>query len=537
MNTKHEAVGLSDEEVSKIFSSTWFGRSLVSGSGAKLWKDGGVCILNQPLYKLEIPVDWLDDPYNHRSWRWILNAFQWMDQLLARFKLNQDEGAIQTCATYFLDWAKFYIVGEREGEFLWKDDAVSFRTFRLSIISAYIFGSGRYSDEEIGLTEDILHKHYLELSNPKKFKSNNHGIFQIRALMSLLTLHPSVGDVEESEKYVTKRLNLLWTRQYGTQNIHLENSTGYHQYIVKEFEEILDSPELEGLRFSFDKEKIKEVRDNTKFLFHPNGAGTLFGDSNLVQQEHEVVTGDHIFNEAGYAILAGSEATKNNSYLAIRTGFPSEAHRHSDDFSFEWSEKGQVILQDSGRYSYDYKSPFRIFVSSTRAHNTVTVDGKNYPWWGDFEKSDFYEGAVKQYSGGVNKSTILLSKGYGALGVSFDRKLEVVKGQSLAVTDVLKSKSERRYEQWFHFSELFDYLGEDEDGSLRFSSGVLNITVHPPSDVEVSVVRGQEAPIIQGWVSYKEKALTPRWSVCFFKKGAGKVVFLTSFEVLDKFKK
>lgn len=460
-----------------------------------------------------------------------------MDQLLARFKLNQDEGAIQTCATYFLDWAKFYIVGEREGEFLWKDDAVSFRTFRLSIIAAYIFDSGHYSEEEVDLTKEILHKHYLELSNPKKFKSNNHGIFQMRALMSLLTLHPNVGDVAESKKYVTKRLNWLWARQYGTQNIHLENSTGYHQYIVKEFEEILDSPELEGLRFSFDEGKIKEVRDNTKFLFHPNGTGTLFGDSNLVQQEHEVVTGDHIFNEAGYAILAGSEPTRDNSYLAIRTGFPSNAHRHSDDFSFEWSEKGQVILQDSGRYSYDYSDPFRIFVSSTRAHNTVSVNGGNYPWWGEFKKSDFYEGAVRQYSANGEKSAVFLGKKFESPQVDFSRNIEFLKGKALTVIDTLRGKGENCYEQWFHFSEFFDYIGEDDDGSLRFSSGVLSITVHPPSDVEVSVVRGQEAPIIQGWVSYKEKALTPRWSVCFFKKGAGKVVFLTSFEVLDKFKK
>lgn len=523
--------GLSREKIDKMFSSIWFGRSLVAGSGAKLWNDGSVCILNQPPYQLNVPINWLDDPYNHRSWRWILNAFQWMDQLLARFKLNKDEGAIQTCVTYFLDWVNFYIVEGREGEFLWKDDAVSFRTFRLSIVAAYIFDSANYSDEEKTLTEQVLHKHYLELSNPKKFKSNNHGIFQMRALMSLLTLHPSVGDVLESKKYVTKRLNWLWARQYGTQNIHLENSTGYHQYIVKEFEEILDSPELEDLRFYFDKKKTKEVKENARFLFHPNGTGTLFGDSNFVQQEHEVVTGDHIFNEAGYAILAGNDPTKNNSYLAIRTGFPSNAHRHSDDFSFEWSEKGQVIFQDSGRYSYDYKNPFRVFVSSTRAHNTVSVDGKNYPWWGDFEKKDFYEGAVKQFSGSVNKSTILLCKEYGALDVSFDRKLEIVKGQSLTVTDTLKSKSERCYEQWFHLSECFEYTGKDDDGNLVFSSEAMSVKVFPPINAEVLVVKGQEKPFIQGWMSYKEKHLAARWSVGFFENNVKQVVFDTRFEV------
>ncbi|AIA76749.1 hypothetical protein FF32_18435 [Halomonas campaniensis] len=516
MNIEREVAGLCEEKIDKIFSSTWFGKSLAPGTGAKLWQDGSVCILNQPSYKLEIPVNWLDDPYNHRSWRWILNAFQWMDQLLARFKLNQDEEAVQKCVTYFLDWASFYVVEEREGEFLWKDDAVSFRTFRLSIIAAYIFNSDRYTNEERELTEKVLHKHYLELSNPKKFKSNNHGIFQMRALMSLLSLHPSVGSVKESRKYVTKRLNWLWERQYGTQNIHLENSTGYHQYIIKEFEEILDSPELKDFKFSFDNRVIEEVKDNAKYLFHPNGTGTLFGDSNFVQQEHKIVTGDHIFNEAGYAILAGSKPIKENSYLAVRTGFPSNAHRHSDDFSFEWSERGTVILQDSGRYAYDYNHPLREFVTSSMAHNTVTVDRLNYPWWGRFEKSDFYSGAVsKLSSGGEGETTFVIQKKFEKLDFDFCRQLHFVKGESLTIQDALLSDRKREYVQWFHFSENFFPVDESFESGVVFQCDSFKVKVEHFSEGSLIFFNGQKKPFYQGWVSYKEKHAAPRWTIGF----------------------
>lgn len=506
---------VSKELIEKLFSATWYGSSLLPNSGAKLWNDGSVTILNQPLYELTIPINWLDDPYNHRSWRWILNAFQWMDNLLSKFKIDNDEEAIQKCVVYFFDWADFYVVKEQEGEFLWKDDAVSFRTFRLAIIADYIFQSSVYSVEEKELTKKILQRHYIELADPKKFKSNNHGIFQMRALMSLVTIHPAIGNLEEVKVYVIKRLNWLWLKQYGQQNMHLENSTGYHQYIVEEFDQILKSPEFIGIRFVFNEAKIKNVKDNAGFLFHPNGVATLFGDSNFVIQEHKVSTGDHIFNEAGYAILAGPNESKDNSYLAIRTGFPSNAHRHSDDFSFEWSEKGQIIFQDSGRYSYDYNDPYRLFVSSSRAHNTVTVNDTNFPWWGGFDKNDFYSGVVTSYHGNNQKASLTLSKNFPSLNTKFSRTLEVERGSYLRVVDVLESTEISCYEQWFHLTEDFDYLGVDNNGRLLFTSDKVRIEVITPNNTKTILSKGQSSPYLQGWVSYSEKKIIPRWSFGF----------------------
>lgn len=501
--------------VDKLFTKSWFSRSLNINSGAKLLNEGRVTILNQPSYELTIPINWLDDPYKHRSWRWILNSFQWMDKLIADFKINYNIESIEKCVDYFFDWANFYIIEEKEGEFLWKDDAVSFRTLRLSIIAYYIINSGLYNKQKVELTKLILQRHFIELSDPKKFKSNNHGIFQMRALMSLMMLHPSIGNISEVEKYVTKRLNWLWTKQYGSQNMHLENSTGYHQYILEEFDQILNSPEFASIKFIFNEINVAEVKENSKFLFHPNGIATLFGDSNFVKQVHEIATGNHLFNEAGYAILAGNNISKDNSYLAIRTGFPSNAHRHSDDFSFEWSEKGQIIFQDSGRYSYDYDDPFRIFVSSTKAHNTVTVNNSNFPWWGDFEKTDFYSGAVQSLHSTNEKTELNLMKEFSSPSVKFSRKFDLNYSNFLGITDVLVSNEKNIYEQWFHLAEDFDYLGTLQNGRLVFTTNKLRVEVIVPKNTETIIVKGQQEPYIQGWVSLSEKKILPRWSFGF----------------------
>lgn len=522
-----------DIKKDNFFQATWFGNSLNKSSGIKLWVESDmVAILNQPAYTLKTPINWLDNPYKHRSWCWILNAFQWMDQLLARYKLTDDIEAIQKCALFFLDWIDFYIVKKQTGEFLWKDDAVSFRAFRIAIVSGYILSSDDYSLDQKKLVKEVLDRHFLELSDRKKFKSNNHGIFQMRALMSLLTMHPSIGDIDESGKYVVERLNWLWKKQYGSQNIHLENSTGYHQYIIKEFNDILHSPEMKRLKFIFNQADVDEVIENSKYFFHPNGIGTLFGDSNLTTQKHDLFFGDHIFNEAGYVFLAGNDASIDNSYMAIRTGFPNNAHRHSDDFSFEWSEKGQIIFQDSGRYSYDYENPFRVFVSSSKAHNTVTINNQNFPWWGDFVKNDFYEGAVKNFHSTSEQVVVVLNKDFPTLNTNFNREFVLKRGCSLEITDQLTSNEIIVCEQWFHLAEQFEYVDKDAKGRLIFESEILKLLVTPPQDADVMLLKGSRENTYQGWVSYREKEITPRWSVGF-KKNGKEVQFKTYFKISD----
>lgn len=498
-------------------ASTYFEENLKPKHKDAYWEDGKLFILNREGYELGHEINWLDDPYDHRSWRWLLNNFKWMDSLLYRYLRDGDYFAAKKSAEYFFSWYDFYVADGRKGEFLWKDDAVSFRAFRIAIVTRYILGSPDYSEEKKQTARDAIKLHYDELIDDRKFKRNNHGLFQVRGLMTISTIHSDILDLDAARAYVAKKVNYLWLQQYGKQGIHLENSTAYHQIIIKEFEEISKSPEFNKCKLIFNKVEIEKVKDNSKYFFHPNGKSTLFGDSNLSIQPHPRFSGDRIFNEAGYAFFSGKQDSEENSYLAVRTGFPSNIHRHSDDFSFEWSEKGQVIFQDSGRYSYEYNNPLRIFLTSTRAHNTVTVNGLNFPWWGEFKKKDFYGGAVKQYEGNSEEVKLVLEKDFPSLGVKFNRSLELVRGESLKITDTLRSQSENKYEQWFHLAEEFEYSGEMENGKLKFDTDKFSVIIHPPVGAEVLVVKGQEEPFVQGWVSYKEKKITPRWSFGFIK--------------------
>lgn len=512
-------------------TKTYFEINLKPKNRNAFYENGGIYIQGRGAYEVKNGIDWLADPFEYRSWRWILNNFKWMDGLLYEYVHKGKKDAILLCVDFLISWYDFYILKKNVGEFLWKDDAVSLRSFRLAVIANYILNNDSECSENVkDLAKHAVKMHYEELTNEKRFKKNNHGLFQVRGLMTLSTLLSDFVDLEKAKEYSKEKIDFLWPQQYGEQCFHLENSTGYHQFALKEFSEILESPEFSGMDLVYNRSHLDRALDNTKYLFHPNGIATLFGDTKLIKKDLPIFSGDRIFNEAGYAFLAGSDKSKDNSYLALRTGFRSNIHRHSDDFTFEWSEYGEVIIQDSGRYAYDYNHPYRKFVTSTRAHNTITVNGKNFPWHKDFKEKDFYRGAVDHYESFANNSKITLKKEFFEDSVVYNRLIEFKKGSSLRVIDSLRSKEENTYEQWFHLAESFE-LEERSIDMLRFSSSNLRLVVQVPRGVEILLCRGQKEPFLQGWISYGEQQLVPRWSFGFLKKQAKCAVFETSVKV------
>ena len=85
------------------------------------------------------------------------------------------------------------------------------------------------------------------------------------------------------------------------------------------------------------------------------------------------------FRDVGYVIVRSDWAIPSDeaSMIFIQGGFFNPTHRQADDFSFEWFEHGRKILSDSGQYGYT-RDKWERYFDSTRAHNTIEVDGRNY---------------------------------------------------------------------------------------------------------------------------------------------------------------
>jgi ribosomal protein L37E len=92
-----------------------------------------------------------------------------------------------------------------------------------------------------------------------------------------------------------------------------------------------------------------------------------------------------------------------NMYLAVRCGPIGQkgngGHAHNDNLSFELNVKGRDFIVDGGTYLYTPLPSIRNEFRSTRAHNTVAVDGYEQNRWesglkGLFSMKDDAQGHV-----------------------------------------------------------------------------------------------------------------------------------------------
>lgn len=490
---------------------------LNKNSGKSLWDGEYFTFYNKDPISSVIPVNWEQDPYNYRSWMLRLSGFEWMDAIISEFKFSGDINLIIKAISFFKDWDSYYLKYNDKKSFGWHDHAVSLRTHRLIvIIKAY--QSIKNHDAEVNeWLLNLLDRHFEYLSSEKYFKKNNHGIFQVQALAAITYLFPRKYNLAEVSEIIYSRMKFLWNLQFGKELVHKENSPMYHKRILNYFEDILLTEEFSSFMLPYNQKDLLQAELNYSYLFHPNNRIALLGDTNLIiLKDKKRWSGVKDFREAGYLIFSKLDLSKEDSYLIIRSGFPDRTHRHADDFSFEYSEKGQLIFSDSGRFSYNYDDPMRIYLTSSAAHNTIDIDGLVLPWWGNFSQKDLYDDAVVRYEFRKNGYGCCLTKDIKSIDVVFSRELNREKNKdesiSFSIIDQITMNEERLIDQWFHFAPNF-YILEKSENYILLTNGQLYIST-TSLDFTINSYRGSNKPLI-GWVSYKEGSVEERVSVSF----------------------
>jgi uncharacterized heparinase superfamily protein len=175
---------------------------------------------------------------------------------------------------------------------------------------------------------------------------------------------------------------------------HFERSPMYHTRVVYLLALLVNGGD-EAVR-DLVAEPLRRAAGAMTKLTHPDGRIALLNDSafGIYNPPDELAA----YSEAPPSAGAGPFALPDSGYFGMRTEDGAyvicdaapigpdhqPGHAHGDMLSFELSVGGHRVVVDSGVYDYE-AGPMRAYCRSTRAHNTVEVDGEDQcEFWGAF---------------------------------------------------------------------------------------------------------------------------------------------------------
>lgn len=511
-----------------------------------------------PPVSLHPPIAWDEVCAEARSWTYHLHCWHALSAVLCVYDHDGDKELFDFALGIAMDWARQYPTVAVASTFAWYDMAVGLRAYRLGYILDVAARTSNVGDDDVQVLLDSVSLHAEVLRDDKRFAGhNNHGFFQAAGQLALAARFPEFPWALNDHRQAVDRVSTMVDRQFAADGGHLEHSPEYHYMVWKTFAQLLDT----GLVSAPDVENKRAVIEEAlSWLVTPRGTVPLLGDSSEKNVEgskgpvwpglvYVMSAGDSgkppqgnlkVFPQSGYAIIrhpwAREDGTidRSASYLVQLAAFHSRTHKHADHLTFVWEDRGREILVDSGRYGYVgrtkpgspeaeagfwYSDPKRMYVESTAAHNTVEIDGRDFPRRG---ATPF--GSAITRAGESSGLYFVESEVRHFRTIRHHRVLVLHPGGWLLVFDWLwdNLKETHTYTQRFHFAPSLEVVGGDDPGCLQAPlSGRESLVVVPllPSEL-VEPARGQTSPRLLGWISRQTQELEPCFTAAFEGKGA-----------------
>ncbi|HZS24403.1 MAG TPA: heparinase II/III family protein [Gaiellaceae bacterium] len=173
---------------------------------------------------------------------------------------------------------------------------------------------------------------------------------------------------------------------------HYERSPSYHLVVLRDLLQVQAvSPH------AWLGDAIERMRVFAAALLRPDGAPALFNDGTAdapVLELPDAPQGMQVFPDSGFVVVR-----EQDMWLAFRCGASSPpflpAHAHADALSFQLWWGGRPVVVDPGTYTYEPGAD-RDWFRSTRAHSTVTVDGRDqFRLWGAFRSGPLPKVALR----------------------------------------------------------------------------------------------------------------------------------------------
>jgi hypothetical protein len=515
--------------------------------------DGSFTLLNWTLDLRR--VDW-NRRYVSHLWNYHLHYFDYSLWCARAFLERGDLHLMQRCQALIEDWMTGARIGRSDG---WEPYPLSLRV--VNWIYAYALVADEYPDRA------FLYRWRAGIYSQLDFLSRhvehhllaNHLIKNAKALF--------VGglffaDDPRGAEWLAAGTRLLW-REFDEQVLgdggHYERAPMYHTIALADFLEcfallraygwervaeltssdaapVLTEESIAGIEM-----KLRQMARFLSAMTYQDGTLALFNDSaNLEEAEplpviaaaERICGGDlraypRAFPQTGYYLWNSSDGGER---IIVDAGPPgasyNSAHAHCDLLSYELWLDGRPLVVDSGVHGYS-GDRFRQYVRSTRAHNTVSLDGREQSeMWGTFRLARRAELLGAESKG--DEQTWDFRGAYGPYydpDLTHERHIRREKDGSWLVEDCVLYGAARRAASYIHLHyNVRAERASPRSLAIACYSGPTKIMIEPFGAESVEIIRGAESPI-QGWYfpSFGVAQATP--TICFQYRVITGVVF------------
>ena len=190
-------------------------------------------------------------------------------------------------------------------------------------------------------------------------------------------------------------------------------------------------------------------------------------------------------------------------------GMLTGAHAHADALSLTLFNRGRELLVDPGTFVYNCAPQWRSYFRSTRAHNTVAIDGRDqteqggtFHWKTELRSCAAREIALPgfDYLEGEHDGYRRMPR-----GVTHRRRVLYVPPDSWIVVDDFRGSGEHTFDFHYHFAPDVEVSGmeQDETGVLvrAEAAGMLLRLVAAQPLTSAELISGDTARI-GGWASH-----------------------------------
>jgi uncharacterized heparinase superfamily protein len=302
--------------------------------------------------------------------------------------------------------------------------------------------------------------------------------------------------------------------QILTDGGHYERSPMYHGHVL---EDLLTARAALGGDENLDRLIAKMARF-LDYVLHPDGGIPLFGDA---------VSGEGLPPRALIALAEKNSAAqlppltgtgrasgyhvfaREAGHLIVKAGPPGPeyqlGHAHCDMLSYEFSAGGKRCIVDSGVHGYA-GSPMRDYCRSTRAHNTVLLNGREQlEYWSVFRVGRRYRAYVEKPDPSL-PDLLLRASHDGFEPLAHERLFWYLPmSGAWVIYDKAAGPGAIDGESWIHVHPDWEVSDTESGWLLRHGEACVRILTLPPavfgiedSSQEKTRVCGGDAPL-QGW--------------------------------------